>query len=341
MSTSKKNNSKEFNADLANHSLSPLWEKLSSLVPSEPEALAEPYHWPYKTLRPLLSTACDLITAQEAERRVLIFENPSLNSSARISDTLYSGLQVVLPGEIAPLHRHSQGALRCVLEGAGAYTIVNEQRTYLERGDFIINPSWAWHEHGNSSNEPIVWLDGLDLPIVNSLCASFFQAKPNELPSHKSTIDATPNSDATNIAVRRPRTSNRIINYKYSRTRATLSFMADSVQIDDWEGHVVRYLDPVYGGWALPTMAAQLQLLPAGFETKPLRSTASRVFAVIEGSGTTRIGNFEASWEENDVIVAPAWQKVQHLASKKAVLFEFSDRAAQEGLELYREERLN
>src|SRR5499425_2582599 len=114
-----------------------------------------------------------LITAKEAERRVLILENPGLRGQTSITHSLFAGLQLIMPGEVAPAHRHSQSALRFIIEGHGAYTAVEGERTMMQPGDFVITPSWTWHDHGNETSEPMVWLDGLDIPIVRLLDASF------------------------------------------------------------------------------------------------------------------------------------------------------------------------
>ena len=114
-----------------------------------------------------------LITAKEAERRVLILENPGLHGQTSITHSLFAGLQLIMPGEVAPAHRHSQSALRFIIEGHGAYTAVEGERTMMEPGDFVITPSWTWHDHGNDTDQPMVWLDGLDIPIVRLFDASF------------------------------------------------------------------------------------------------------------------------------------------------------------------------
>ncbi len=129
--------------------LTPLWEALHSLVPAQPAGGCQAALWRYRELRPFLLEAGDLISAEEAVRRVLVLENPDLPGQSAITPSLYAGLQLILPGEIAPSHRHTQSALRFVVEGYGAYTSVDGERTRMEPGDFIITPSWTWHDHGN------------------------------------------------------------------------------------------------------------------------------------------------------------------------------------------------
>src|SRR5499427_11020596 len=161
--------------------LSPLWEQLHALVPPQPSSPCVAAHWRYDTLRPHLMRSGSIISAAEAVRRVLVLENPALPGLASVTQSLYAGLQLILPGEVAPAHRHTQSALRFVVEGRGAYTAVNGERTTMAPGDFIITPSWTWHDHGNDTQEPMVWLDGLDIPIVKLLSASFAQQAPAEV----------------------------------------------------------------------------------------------------------------------------------------------------------------
>ena len=146
--------------------LTPLWTSLAKLVTPEPASRCQPASWSFAEIRAAMIEAGRLITAKEAERRVLILENPGLRGQSKITTDLYAGVQLVLPGEVAPAHRHSQSALRFVLEGDGAHTSVNGERTPMRYGDFIITPPMAWHDHGNETDQPMFWLDGLDIPIV-------------------------------------------------------------------------------------------------------------------------------------------------------------------------------
>ena len=153
--------------------LTPLWTSLARLVTPEPTSGCQPAAWRFDAIRAAMLEAGGLITAKEAERRVLVLENPGLRGQSKITTDLYAGVQMVLPGEVAPAHRHAQSALRLVLDGNGAHTAVNGERTTMRYGDFIITPPMAWHDHGNESDEPILWLDGLDIPLVQFLDASF------------------------------------------------------------------------------------------------------------------------------------------------------------------------
>src|SRR5437764_444511 len=137
------------------HNTAPLWEVLHGLIPDTPVTRCKPYLWKYHEVRPYIMESGELINAKEAIRRVLILENPGMRGESCITQSLYAGLQLILPGEIAPSHRHSQSALRFIVEGSGAYTAVDGERTTMFPGDFIITPSWTWHEHGNPGSQPL------------------------------------------------------------------------------------------------------------------------------------------------------------------------------------------
>ena len=160
------------------HCMTPLWEVLDDLVTAEPSTQCVPHLWRFDEIKPFLTESGTLISVQEAVRRVLILENPGLRGMSSITRSLYAGLQLILPGETAPAHRHTQSALRFVVEGTGAYTAVDGERHTMSPGDFIITPSWTWHDHGNPADESVIWLDGLDIPIVRSLDASFAENFP-------------------------------------------------------------------------------------------------------------------------------------------------------------------
>ena len=157
----------DFYKNISKLNMAPLWEVLSKLVTPEPNTRTKSHIWYWKDTKNHVLDAGSIISAEQAERRVLILENPNMRGESKITDTLYAGLQLILPGEIAPSHRHTQSALRFVMHGNGAYTAVDGEKTIMRPGDFIITPSWTWHDHGNESEEPMIWLDGLDIPMVN------------------------------------------------------------------------------------------------------------------------------------------------------------------------------
>src|SRR6201993_5224063 len=313
----------------------PLWERLHGLVTPQPTTPCQPAIWRYRDVRPYLMESGGLITAQEATRRVLILENPGLKGQATITGSLFAGLQLILPGEVAPAHRHTQSALRFIIEGHGAYTAVDGERTAMEPGDFVITPSWTWHDHGNDTQEPMVWLDGLDIQIVNLLNASFAEGYPDDTqPVARPEGDsfARYGNNLLPIDWKPEVKTSPVFNYPYARTREALGALARNGAPDPYHGHKLRYVNPASGEFAMPTIATFVQLLPAGFASLPYRSTDGTVFVVVEGTGETRIGDTVFAWEPHDIFVVPSWTSHTHRAAGEAVLFSFSDRVVQEKL---------
>lgn len=325
-------------------SLTPLWAVMSSIITPEPKSGCVPHLWSFEEAKAYILEAGGLITAKEAERRVLILENPGLRGQSRVTTSLYAGLQLVMPGEVAPAHRHSQSALRFVLDGDGAHTAVDGERTIMRYGDFVITPPGAWHDHGNHTREPMIWLDGLDIPIVSFFDASFAEGHPqDEQPISRKTGDALARYGANMLPVdfETRKKSSPIFNYPYARSREALEQMRRQEEWDPCHGLKLRYVNPVDGGFAMPTIAPFLQLLPKGFSTAAYRSTDATVFVAVEGSGRSTIDGQVFEWGSRDIFVAPSWKWITHEPAGDAVLFSFSDRSAQQKLGLWREDRGN
>jgi gentisate 1,2-dioxygenase len=252
---------------------------------------------------------------------------------------LFAGIQLIMPGEVAPAHQHVASAIRFVLDGEGAYTAVQGEKANMSPGDFILTPNWAPHDHGNPSSKPMLWLDVLDMPTINHFETSFSNHFDEKM--QNTSRGAGDSLDRFGSGVLPDgSTASRIspvINYTYARTRPILERMKKSGDIDKRHGARVRYANPTTGGWALPTMGAHLALLPAGFKGEPYRSTDGTVFVCAEGKGQTRIGDEVFEWTRNDVFVAPPWMRYSHTADKESVLFSISDRPMQEALGIWRE----
>lgn len=332
--------------ELKQENLAPLWLSLSNLVPPQPTPKTVPMLWKYKDLRPHVMQAGEIISTEEAVRRVLVLENPGLPGKSSITSTLYAGLQLILPGEIAPSHRHTQSALRFVMEGQGAWTTVNGERTSMSPGDFIITPSWNWHDHGNPSveegGEPVVWLDGLDIPLVFQLDAGFAENLGQDTQEIRRPEGLSFSQFAHNMMPVRHKVTDPtspIFSYPYSRTREALDQLYRFEQLDDWDGVKLRYVNPTTGGWPMPTMATFMQFLPAGFAGRTYRSTDATVYTVVEGSGVAYIGESIFSFSAQDIFVVPSWVPVHLAAETDVVLFSYSDRPVLQALNLLRESR--
>ena len=327
--------------------LAPLWEVLKGLIPNEPKPVAQPVVWDFERVKPMILESGGLLTAAEAERRVLVLENPGLRGQSLATDVLYAGLQLIMPGEVAPAHRHSQSALRYVIHGSGAYTAVHGEKTCMEPGDFVITPAWTWHDHGNDTKEPMIWLDVLDIAIVSLFRGQFREEwKEERFPVSKPEGDALARygSGLMPIDFKPGSLTSPIFNYPYTRTRDALWRASRTGDPEPHHGFKLRYVNPVDGGWAMPTIATWMQWLPKGFKTQTWQCTDGQGFVCKEGNGKTIVTLADGStktlqWKANDVFIVPGWLKHHHEVDSDTILFGFSDRAAQEKLGLWRERR--
>lgn len=328
-------------ARLSNKHITPFWMATAQTVPAEPKPACQPVHWDYQNvIGPLISEAADLISAEEAQRRVLILNNPSLSRGA--THTLVCAVQLIKPGEVAPAHRHTQSAIRFIIEGSGAYTAVNGEKTFMHPGDLIVTPAWTWHEHGNEADSPTVWLDGLDIPLVNHLAATFAEDLDQpRLPQPRPTEDSR-SRDGAGLMPLEPLPTTRyspVFSYPYPRTRETLEAMRRAGEWDTAHGLKLKYTNPLTGDFVLPIIATYAQLVPKGFRTIPYRSTQSAVITVKEGCGRVVVGSLSYELKQHDIFVVPNWTWSHIEADADLVLFSFSDRAALEKLGLWREQR--
>ncbi len=344
MATPEKSDERQNYYDvIQTENLTPLWEVLGRLVPETPTTPIEPYLWDYKTSRDYLMRAGELITAEEAERRVLILENPGHRGHSSVTRSLYAGLQLILPGEVAAAHRHSQSALRLVLEGRGAYTAVDGERIMMTPGDFIITPTNTWHDHGNLGNEAVIWLDGLDIPLVQHLDAGFAE-KADE----KSQKLSVPENDSLHrygnnlVPVDHEQTASEpspIVLYPFKKTKEALLGISKT-EADLHFGYKLRFVNPATGASPMATIGTFAQYLPAGFQTLPYKSSDGTVYCCLEGSGAIEFGGETLHFGHNDVFVVPSWVQFQLQASQDTILFSYSDRPVQQVLGLWREKKV-
>jgi len=327
-------------ARMAERRLVPLWTIMAQAVPSEPTPNCEPAFWNFaRDIRPALLEAGELISAEEAERRVLILNNPGLQRGT--TKTLLCAIQMIKGGEVAPAHRHTQSALRFVIEGAGAYTAVNGERISMSPGDFIVTPAWTWHDHSKESEGPMIWLDGLDIPLVNHLGATFSEEFDERSYPETRPADDSRARYGSGLLPLEPvvtRHHSPVLSYPYDRTREALEALRRSNEWNACHGLKLKYSNPTSGDFVLPTIATFIQLLPKGFSGTPHRSTESTIVMAVEGRGRATVGNRTFSFGSHDIFVIPNWTWATLEAGEDAVLFSFSDRAALEKLALLREQ---
>ena len=334
-------------AEMAPQHLFPLWEVLHALVTPTPRSPVQAHRWSYGAARSHLLRAGDLITAEQAERRVLILENPGLPGSSSVTTSLYAGLQLILPGEVAPCHRHTQCALRFVMEGDGAFTALDGEKAVMRPFDLVLTPNWQWHDHGNESGAPMIWLDGLDIPTVRHFAASFAERLPDGAMAHAQT--APPGDTAArygrnlrpfagSAGARRP-AGLPLFHNPYAEWRESLHAMARAGAPDPHLGHALEFVNPADGGPVMPTIAAHVRLLPKGFATRARQATDAMVLVVVEGTGRALVGEQAFALAPRDLLVVPAWASLTLEAAEDLVLFGYSDAAAQQKLGLWREAR--
>jgi gentisate 1,2-dioxygenase len=323
-------------------SVAPLWSVLHALLPPERTTRVLPHHWRWRELREPLLEAARLVPIEQAERRVLMLCNPGLPGNASATATLYAGYQIILPGEAAPSHHHTAAALRLIVEGDGAYTTVDGVKCVMERGDLIITPPMRWHDHGHEGRDPVIWLDGLDIPLVRSVEANWASAmKPASAP----TTDTDSSQDeftAAGLVPRRSRyeeTGYPQVRWPWRTVRAALASLAATAP--RLAAVVLRHVNPRTGEYPLKTMGSEARWLRPGETTRSERRTGSEVVYVIEGHGESRIGDTVIAWEAGDAFAVPPWHWTEHRnrsGAAPACLFHLNDEPALRALGLWQEE---
>jgi gentisate 1,2-dioxygenase len=294
-------------AALRAQNLVPLWPNLRSVLPPhKPRPATRATHWSYEALRPLLLEAGRLTPIEKAERRVLVLANPGHgHEKMQASAAMYLGMQLLLPGERAPSHRHTPNAVRMVVEGTGAWTTVDGERCEMRRGDLILTPSGLWHEHGHDGSEPVVWLDVLDLPLIHYLEASFHvDGAPQEATDARSERGyARGGIVPTRVFERGAGRHYPMLRYPWADTRAALEALAGSRP--GQEAVQVTYVDPETGDDAQNVLGFHaLMLRPGQVLRLPVRSPAM-VFHLIEGAATVAADDQRFALAEADTCCVP------------------------------------
>ncbi|EJT78522.1 hypothetical protein GGTG_03622 [Gaeumannomyces tritici R3-111a-1] len=314
----------EYLAQLPSQNVAPLWTVMSAMVPPRPNPKAVVAKWSYPELLPLLLRSGELVDTEEAERRVLMLVNPAMRAP-HTTDTIYAGLQLILPGETARAHRHTASALRFIVQGDRGFTAVGGRKITMEKGDVILTPSWEWHDHGHDGDGPMIWLDGLDLPLFQSFPTNF--AEIYDSPRYPS------EHFHDEVDIRIP----------WTTARAALDG-----QEDTWA--TFRYTRRPGGAGAEPveisrTLGAQAERVDAGAASAPVRETCSFVYHVYEGTGSSALrlpdGTEEVvKWGPGDTFAVPAWTERVHRADGgvRCYLFAVNDLPMLKALGMYKKE---
>jgi gentisate 1,2-dioxygenase len=331
-----------FRAELAADSLKPLWEMMRKLAAKEPAKGGDPAHWPWAGLRQHVLRAGRLISAADAERRVIVLDNPAFAGEGRATNSLYAGVQLLLPGEVAASHRHTASALRLIIEGEGGYTSVDGERVRMTPGDFVVTPSETFHDHGNEGEEPVLWLDGLDVFIVNLLNAPFAEDFPaTRQPVTREDGDCVVRYGSGLIPHGFVRQGARspVFWWPYKRTKVSLEALRRSGDVDPALGARMDFVDPTSGASPIKTMTASMSLFPTGFRGAEYRSVSGSVCSVVAGSGRITINDRTFQVGPKDVFIVPSWNWHKVESDEDLIVFSFSDEVLQRHLGFWREER--
>jgi gentisate 1,2-dioxygenase len=328
-----------FEEHLRSKNLKGYWQNLQGDLYREPVASYEPCLWKWKDVGEAMERAGEIIGLETSFRRVIQLANPSLKSGT--TRTLTLNLQMLKPGEEALAHRHMAGAIRFVVKGRGARVIVEGESFEIGEGDFVTTPNWTWHDHENNANQTLMWLDGLDSPLVRLLEADFHEPYPE-----KKQVVTKPDGYAQSELgpvrpswVRRHSVQPPAYCYRWEQTEKALRHIGEQPG-DPYDGIVLEYANPLTGGSTLPTMSCQIQMLRSGEKTKTHRHTSSTIYHVYRGSGLTHIDDQRYEWEKGDSFVIPHWRFHRHENSsdKEAILFVMSDKPLMEAIGFYRED---
>jgi len=325
-----------------------LWTVANKIEPWYPQSASVPVVWRFRELREHVLRSVGLVSPEKAGRRVIYLNNPGRQDVAAAVGWLYSGLQVMHPGERASAHAHSASALRFIMEGSGAYTIVNGHKMTLGANDFVLTPNGTWHEHGVSEDgSPCIWQDGLDIPLVNALEANFYVVHPDLQQAVTYPVD---DSSATWTGTGLVPANDSwqhgyspLLKYEWAPTYEALSRYARVTDGSPFDGVLMDYVNPKTGGPVMQTIGASMQMLRPGEHTKAHRQVGSFIYQVAKGSGYSIVNGQRLDWQERDIFCVPSWMFHEHAnasQSEDACLFCFHDLPVMKSLGLYREEAL-
>jgi gentisate 1,2-dioxygenase len=333
----------EFYDETDRKHLIPLWRVTERLLPAEPRSRVRPHLWRWSDLSRMARRAGDLVPlGRGGERRVLGLRNPGLGGKCAATHTLWAAVQIVQPGEIAPCHRHTASAIRFIIEGDRSYTTVSGDKCVMGRGDLVLTPNWTWHDHGCESDRPMIWMDGLDLPLVGDLDAIFFEPYPDDRQPITRVNASEREFGAPQLRPawrKADHTYSPLLNYKWEHVYRALQNIGEDAA-SPFDDVCFEYLNPDTGGPVLPTIACAVQMIRPGIRTLAHRQVNSAVYHVFEGRGWSVINGERFDWERGDFFVVPPWAWHEHVNNGKeeAILFSIQDTPVMEALGLYREE---
>jgi len=328
----------DYRVALSAAGVAPLWPMMRNVLPhGAPNPATRPGHWRYAALRPLLLRAGDLTPVEKAERRVLVLSDPGRGVGAmQATSTIYLGMQLLKPGEIAPAHVHTPSAVRVMVEGEGAITVVGGETLPMQPGDLVLTPGGEWHDHAHEGQGPVIWLDVLDLPVFVYLEGSY--AREGPLQSRRNRPDAArAEYAAPGMVPSRSRHQARrypLQRYPWAQAEAALRALAAA---DDGPAEL-DYVNPETGDDILPALGFTAMMLPEGGTLRPPLRSCSQAFHVVKGRGRSTVDGTVFDWGPGDSFTAPVFAAIDHQAGdRESFLIRVHDRPLQEKLRYYEE----
>ena len=332
-----------FYGDLTDKHMDALWRILGNLPKSNiDEAQYDPCHWRWSDLQPFILRAGDLVApGPGAERRVISMINPSLGPVHSASHTLSANVQMVLPGEKAPSHRHHIAAIRFIMEGEAVVTIVEGEPVVMRPGDLVLTPAWHWHGHVNKSDGPMLWMDSLDGPLVRHLGQQYQEPYPSDLQAATTTeghsLALYGAGHLRPLGTKNPSPVSPLFSYPWAETQAALYELA-KFEADPFDDVAFDYTNPTTGGHVLPTIGCRIQMLRKTVRTRAHRHTYSSIYHVYRGQGSTVVDGVRIDWQQGDFFVLPpnCWHEHVNMSDEDAFLFSTNDAPVLEALQLSR-----
>lgn len=336
MSRKESRTLEELHKNLEEENMGPLWSSIHHLNTIEPKSRPVPYLWKKELIRKRLKEAENLLEVGEgADRRAVFLINPGMADLEPVgwggaTQTLYAAVQAVKPGEIAPAHRHTTTALRFIINGHGGRGRVNGEKITFEPGDFLITPTWTWHDHTNIDDEEVIWMDCLDVPFTNFLSTCFTEF--HEKKQQDLTVEDDFSLKRYNGGMVRPIDDRKekiapLGRYTWDMAKKGIDGLTE-LDPDPVDGYAVEYINPTTGKDANDRIGSRMQKLPPEFHGKAHRHVHSTIYHVFKGEGYTIVNGERFDWAEGDFLVVPTWAWHEHVNTsndKDAFLFSTND----------------
>lgn len=291
----------QLNEEAAGFHVTPGWSDRAKPIFRQMERSAyTPALWRYNEMRATLDRASKLIDIELADRRNLVLCNPRPGDDWATTQTLVSAFQMIMPGEKARSHRHSSNAMRVIIEGKGTYSTVEGEKVPMETGDVVLTPGGLYHGHGHEGDEPAYWFDCLDVPLTRLFETNYHLNHPEGYETITRVVEKSP--------------------FRFARED-----IARALDGTTPSGEAHRGIRVILDTASMPSFGLAVERLASGSRTVRWRSSANRVYSVMEGSGVSRIDGVDMRWTRGDAFIVPAKYWVEHHANEDAQLLEMTD----------------